>query len=111
MITDREADVLLHTSNTGRYVTDEKAVLGMASAGLLFDHGPQTLAGGMHYLVTTTKGRQALSEWKAVQPKPKVKKRRISREFEAWMDFRDAYPGTTFPEFHAKVWPDRRGWW
>lgn len=45
-----------HTSNTGRYVTDEQRVIDLAGRGLLFDNGPQQLAGGMHYLVMAGRG-------------------------------------------------------
>ena len=44
-VSARDADVLAHTSHTGRYVTDEAEVIALASRGLLHDYGPQRLAG------------------------------------------------------------------
>lgn len=106
MITNRQADVLLHTSSNGRYVTDEADVIQMGKDGLLFDHGPQALAGGMHYLVMTPKGREALNEWKAAQPPPpKPKRRPQSRAFEAWMNYCDACGRFPFSQFYKEVWP------
>lgn len=108
MITQFEADVLLHASSNGRYVTGEAAVLAIADAGLLFDHGPQRLAAGDHYLVTTAKGREALNEWKAAQPKPPKPKRRCSEQFQAWRDYLGAtYDHMSFPDFLKHVWPYR----
>lgn len=108
MITQFEADVLLHTSSNGRYVTDEAKVIAMGVAGLLFDYGPQPLAAGAHYLVTTPKGREALNEWKAAQPKPKKPKRRCSEQFQAWRDYLGAtYDRMSFPDFLKNVWPHR----
>lgn len=67
----KEIDVLMHTSRTGRYVTDETDVIAMGNAGLLKDYGPQKLADGMHYFTLTEAGRQKLADWRATQPKPK----------------------------------------
>jgi len=103
-----EADILLHTSTNGRFVTDEARVIALAGRGLLFDHGPQALAGGAHYLVTTAKGRAALGAWKAVQPRPVVRKvrRRRSEQFQTWREYRDACDHRiSFPEFLRDVWP------
>lgn len=107
MITNRQADVLLHASSNGRYVTDEEDVIQMGRDGLLFDHGPQRVAGGAHYLVTTVAGRAALNEWKAAQPKPKIVKRRESLAFKAWRDYK-AYGDSriTFSEFWKNLWPE-----
>lgn len=105
MITNRESDVLLHASSNGRYVTTEPDVIAMGEAGLLFDHGPQALAGGAHYLVTTPRGRAALNEWKAAQPKPVVKKRRISPAFDRWRAHREAGYRYSFSEFWKELWP------
>ena len=69
-ITSKEYEVLAHTSRTGRFVTDEVHVISMAERGLLFDHGAQELAGGMHYFVMTKAGRDALNEYRAAIPKP-----------------------------------------
>lgn len=110
LLTDWEAGVLRHTSNTGRYVTDEQRVIDLAGRGLLFDNGPQQLAGGMHYLVMAGRGRTALNEWQAAQPKPKVKKRRVSRQFRAWRDYEDANGRLGFSEFLKEVWPECRNW-
>lgn len=109
MITNREADVLLHTSKNGRYVTDEADVIAMGERGLLFDHGAQRLADGMHYLVPTAAGREALSEWKAAQPPPlKPKRAPRSPAFQAWSDYKEAYGRLTFSEFWKDIWPAYR---
>lgn len=76
MITNEQQAILRHTSNTGRYLTggtsrDFVVCQELAAAGLLRDHGPQRLADGDHYYTTTAKGREALNEWQATQPKPK----------------------------------------
>jgi hypothetical protein len=107
LISARVADVLAHTSRTGRYVTDEAAVITMASEGLLHNHGPQRLAGGMHYLTITSKGRDVLSAWRAAQPKPApVKKRRRSRSFDSWRRYLGAtYDRIPFPEYLKRIWP------
>lgn len=108
MISTKEADVLLHASRTGCYVTAEASVLEMAAAGLLFDHGPQALAAGDHYLVMTTKGRAALNEWKAAQPPPpKPKRRRQSPAFECWRNYVDACEHVPFPIFLREIYPER----
>lgn len=109
-LTDWEADVLRHTSNNGRYVTGEERVIELASRGLLFDHGPQRLAGGMHYLVMTPEGRRQLNLWQAAQPKPKARKRRVSRQFRAWRDYVDANGYRKFPDFLTNVWPECKHW-
>lgn len=109
MITNREADVLLHASSNGRYVTDEADVIAMGSAGLLHDCGPQRLAGGMHYLVTTPAGRTALTEWKAAQPKPpKPKRAPRTTAFQSWRDYCDGCGRIPFSEFWKTVWPHYR---
>lgn len=107
MITDKEADILRHTSDNGRYVTNEEFVIEMGKRGLLFDHGPQRLAGGMHYLVTTMKGREELNEWQRSQPKPK-KKRRRSEVFDSWQNYMDACGRIPFSEFWKEIWPNYR---
>lgn len=102
MITNQQADILQHTSNTGRYVCDHNATMAeLVSLNLLHDYGAQHLAAGDHYYVTTVKGRAALNEWQAAQPKPpKVKKRRRTEAFNQWRIHREyAYPRLTFPEF------------
>jgi DNA-binding PadR family transcriptional regulator len=68
--TKEEAEVLLHTSRTGRFVTGDAEVAAMAKKGWLHDHGAQALAGGDHYYTTTMKGREVLNAWKAAQPPP-----------------------------------------
>lgn len=86
--------------------------LKMAEDGLLFDHGPQRLADGDHYLATTMEGRRALREWRSVQPKPKIQKKRKSPAFEAWERYCDAFCEIPFSEFWKVVWPQykTRGW-
>ncbi len=104
-ISNLEASVLEHTSNNGRYVTDEISVIEMASKrGLLCDYGPQRIADGMHYLTITLKGREALSEWRSKQPKP-PKPKRQSREFRAWRSYVEACGNMEFSHFHREIWP------
>jgi len=57
-----QADILQHTSRTGRYCSDEEPdLIALASRGLLHDHGAQAIAGGMHYYTPTPAGRAALN--------------------------------------------------
>lgn len=105
-------DVLLHASSNGRYVTDDPFVAEMATQGLLRDHGPQVLAGGDHYYTTTPKGRQAINEWKAAQPKPKARRRRQSKAFEGWRLHCELARRIPFNRFLKEVWPRmQRGSW
>jgi hypothetical protein len=106
MITNAQADVLSHTSNNGRYVGEGHALMELAKLGLLRDHGPQALAGGAHYLTMTPKGREALNEWRAAQPKAK-KARRRSEQFAGWRAYCEACRRISFPEFLREVWPNR----
>lgn len=111
MITDKQADVLHHTMTNGRYVTGETDVIALARAGLLHDHGAQQLAGGMHYLTLTNRGRDALREWFAVQPPPpKPKRRRRSEVFDSWMTYCEVSARISFAEFLREVWPHRRSY-
>lgn len=106
MITDKEADILAHASrNDGRYVTSDPLVLEMAERGLMTDFGPWALAGGDHALRVTYAGRKALCEWYAAQPIPKVKKRRVSRAFECWKRYCDAFGHFPFSRFWREIWP------
>lgn len=59
-LTQNEADILAHTSRTGRYVSDEADAMSLAARGFLRDHGAQPLAGGMHFYTPTPAGRTAL---------------------------------------------------
>ena len=107
-ITNRQADVLAHTALNGRYVTGEADVIAMGPAGLLRDHGPQQIAGGMHYLTITERGRDALRDWRAVQPPaPKPRRRRRRAAFEAWTTYCEAFCRIPFREFLDEVWPTR----
>jgi hypothetical protein len=109
MIISPEAEILLHTSRTGRYVSDEALAIDLGRRGLLFDHGAQALAGGAHYLVTTPEGRKALSEWKAAQPPPpKSKRRKASPVFASWRAYEDACGRIPFAEFLKTIWPQRQ---
>jgi hypothetical protein len=108
MITNAEADILLHTSSNGRYVSNEPLAIDLGARGLLYDHGPQVLAGWTHYLVTTPAGRQALSEWKAAQPKPNPKRRPRSEQFDSWRNYCEAMNRISFPDFLQQIWPHRK---
>ncbi len=106
-LTSQEADVLLHTSRTGRYVTGEAEVIAMAARGLLRDYGPQALAGGDHYFEMTPKGREALKEWKAAQPAPpKPKRSKRSPAFAAWRAMSE-HTSISFRDFLQRIWPKR----
>lgn len=106
MITNHEAYILRHTSNNGRYVGTEHALMALAASGLLYDHGPQALAGGEHYLTTTAKGSEALNEWQRAQPKPAKPKRRTSPQFEAWRTYCEVFSRIPFSDFLKTVWPN-----
>lgn len=93
-----ECDVLAHTSRTGRYVTGEPAVIEMANRGILHDHGPQSLAGGDHYLVMTQMGRQALMAHNATLPKPALC-RKLARSQERYRSFLNADSELKFGEW------------
>lgn len=108
MLTNEQASVLAHTSQTGRYVTRDASVIEMGRAGLLRDHGPQRLAGGDHYLTMTPAGRAALSEWRAAQPKPSKIRRRQSPQFEAWLTYCEVFRRIPLATFVKEVWPRRR---
>lgn len=109
ILTKQEADILLHTSSNGRYVSGEALAIDLGRRGLLYDHGPQQLAGGAHYLVMTGKGRTELNAWKAAQPPPpKRKARRMSEQFRAWRAYLEATCNRMpFPKFLKEVWPHR----
>lgn len=93
-LTTFEAEVLAHTSNTGRYVTDDARVIEMADRGLLKDYGPQNLAGGMHYFTMTSAGRKALSDWRATQPvKAPVKVTRSRQRYLDYIEVADCFDG------------------
>lgn len=106
---NEEADILAHTSLTGRYVTGELRVLKMAQNGWLKDHGAQRLAGGDHYYTMTPRGREVLNAWKAAQPKPPPVSQRKQRARARWHRFQSAKelnPDLTFslwlrtPHYH-----------
>lgn len=106
MITNYEAEILMHTSRNGRFVTGDKRVLEMGARGLLYDFGPQAIAGGDHCLVMTPKSRELLNEWKSAQPKPAKSKRRCSEAFRKWRDYCEAFGDLPFSSFWKKVWPN-----
>lgn len=108
MISDFEALVLVHTAETGRYVTSEVRVLTLAARGLLCDHGAQQLAAGDHYLTLTRAGRQALAEWRAAQPRP-PRKRRASRAWEAWRTHVELGCDLSFSQFLRTFWAEGKG--
>jgi len=89
-LSNKQIDILLHTSSNGRFVGDHDADMEtLVSVGALRDYGPQTLADGAHYYVTTPTGRQILNEWHAAQPKPPVlpkRKQRAKERFDYWLN-------------------------
>lgn len=111
MITTAEADILAHTSNTGRFVTSEPLVFAMAARGLLHDHGGTGFwPKGTRGFTSSSAGRAALSEWRAAQPKPAKSKRRTSPAFASWRQYCDANGRYGFAEFLKNIWPHRREW-
>lgn len=99
MITKQEFDILEHTSRTGRYCSDEQLCVSLGERGFLYDHGPQALAGGMHYLVMTSKGRRALVEYKDSLPEPEPLPRRTQRARETYQRFLRCDFGISFGEW------------
>lgn len=88
MITNPQADILAHTNNAGRYVSDlDDTLQSLISCGFLKDCGPQKLAGGMHYMEITMSGLFALYEWRDTQPKPKELPKRKQRARERYRRF------------------------
>lgn len=80
-----QIEILLHTSRSSRFVSDPTTdLIELSDAGLLYDHGPQAIAGGMHCYVTTMKGRKALNSWHATQQKPKPPTR-AQRRYSDWL--------------------------
>lgn len=108
-ITSKQADILAHANDTGRYVTGEKEVFDLAAAGLLNDHGGTGFwPKGTRGFTISRKGRDALREWRAAQPPPqKPKRRRQSPQFEAWQSFCDGCKWMPFAQFVKEVWPHR----
>ena len=105
--TNREADILYHTSRNSRYVSDpDRELDNLVALGFLEDYGPQSLAGGAHYYVTTEKGREVLSGWRAAHLHISTR-RKPSRCFEAWMAFRE-WNRCTFKQFYKEDWPNIR---
>ena len=103
-LTREQAGILAHTSQNGRYVTEgEPAVSALAQAGLLHDHGPQTIAGGMHCFTLTPNGRQALQAHRHTLPKPKPPTRSQSR-YRRYRHHRDAGCNLSFREW-LKAFP------
>lgn len=100
-LTPKQFDILQHTSNTGRYVGLDGDLTFLSNEGLLLDYGPQVLAGGDHYYTLTAKGRYAINCYAANLPKPEKasKRRRKSRQFQAWQDYCSANGRHSFPEF------------
>ena len=109
-LTRLEADILEHTSTNGRYVmgmdsSEWPAIYAMVARGWLFDYGAQALAGGAHYLVLTTSGRERLREhFKAmcVHPQPRPLTRRQIAAKERWREYSDSGrcdSGVSFREF------------
>lgn len=66
-----QADILQHTSRTGRYCSDEEPdLIALTQRGYLRDHGAQPLAAGMHYYTMTPAGRAALNAHRLGETRP-----------------------------------------
>lgn len=103
MITNKEADILAHTSQNERYVTgpNDQEIVPLVESGLLRNNGTLSWLDGQIWLTLTTKGREALREWRSSQPKPKPLSKRKQRAKETWRRFRDWREawGGSFSEF------------
>lgn len=104
-LTSQEIEVLRHTINTGRFVTDEAHVLAMAECGLLRDHGAQEIAGGMHYFTMAQAGRDAFAAYQATLPPPP----KLTRSQIRYRRFLSADCGMKFSEWLKwETWSKRR---
>lgn len=64
----------------------------IASVGLMEDHGPQSMAGGMHCFTVTREGIRCVSKHSPQPPK-------LSRSKRRYQEFLDADSGMSFGEW------------
>ena len=87
-------------------MSTEAAAIALGESGYLHDYGPQRLAGGAHYLTLTTKGREAVNEYRKSLPQPPKPEppSRSQLRYQEFLSARDAY-GCTFREFFSMKKP------
>lgn len=71
---------------TGAESTDFPACAALVSRGLMADHGPSKICGGMHVFVVTDEGRKFVAENSEVPPKLT----RSQKRYERWLNVADA---------------------
>ena len=94
-----EGDGCWHYSRN-RFVTDPAGQDGircqeLGSMGFMADHGPQSIAGGMHCYTVTAAGRDAMIQQSPKKPKVSLGRRR----YRAFRDLCEVCPDLTFHEF------------
>ena len=87
-----------------RYVTSPECPDGLhcqqlVAQGFMIDHGPQTIAGGMHCYAVTQAGYDAMRD--ASPPPPK-----LSRSKRRWQAFRELSDLMDFQQY--LTWPGRQ---
>lgn len=84
-----------------RYVSDPTPdLVALCEAGLLKDHGPYEVTGGMHYYRVTKEGLRAM---KTHSPKPPV----LTRSQRVYREFIDSDCDWTFGEYLKWRWANR----
>lgn len=90
-----------------RYVCGPRPeILELVTAGLMVDHGPQSIAGGMHCYSVTPAGVLAMDEQSPSPPRVSAAKRRwraFSGVSERYEDFA-GYLGFDSPKYYLKVY-------
>ncbi len=110
VITNKQADILAHTSKNERYVIGPESreyseeIAPMVEARLMLNHGTFPIFGDSAVLSITMRGRMALVEWQASQPAPPPISKRKQKARERWrryMRWKDAWGGS-FREWIAR---------
>ena len=83
-----------------RYLTDPASPCGagcqeLVAIGYLTDHGPQTIASGMHLYTVTEAGRDAMINESPRSPRLSKSKQR----WAYWLRIADAFSGNKFGDF------------
>lgn len=106
-LTEKQLHILQHSLGVDKYgqgkqyrnnfVTDPSSDDGVACGelcklGYMKTHGPQALAGGMHYFCVTPQGVDAVALQSPAPPK-------VSRSRQRYLDFLHADSGMTFKEW------------
>lgn len=69
----------------------------LESRGLMTDHGPRKIFGGMHGFTVTPEGRAI-----AATPDPLTRKERGRRVYRYWLSISDCFPDSNFTDFLTK---------